>query len=211
LTAGPTEDLSASRNEFFKAFPHLNGKQYLLFLSRIHVKKGCDLLFDAFADVMRARPEIQLVMAGPDQTGWRPALEARANSLGISDRITWTGMISGAVKSGAFVGADAFILPTHQENFGIAVTEAISHGTPVLISDKVNIWREIIEDGAGIAAPDTLDGTKQLLTQWLELAPDKKAAMRQATTTCFDARFGISGAATRLLKVIGGQSTVSLS
>jgi hypothetical protein len=81
-------------------------------------------------------------------------------------------MLSGAAKWGALYGCEAFVLPSHQENFGIAVVEALACGKPVLISDQVNIWREIVEDGAGIAEADTEEGVEKLLRRFL-------AGMRQ--------------------------------
>ena len=96
-------------------------------------------------------------------------LHARAQQLGVSERITWTGLLQGELKWGTLLAAEAFILPSHQEDFGIA--EALAVGTPVLISDKVNSWREIEADNAGWVAPDTLDGTVSLLERWLALLP----------------------------------------
>ena len=72
------------------------------------------------------------------------------------------GMLQGDMKWGALNAAEVFCLPSHQENFGIAVAEALGCGTPVLISDKVNIWREIEADGAGLVDDDTVDGTSEL-------------------------------------------------
>ena len=116
--------------------------------------------------------------------------------------ITWTGMLHGDFKWGAFWAADAFILPSHQENFGIAVAEALSTGTPVLISDKVNIWREIKEDKAGFIEEDTLEGCLKLLQRHLAAQGDEWDKMRQNARTCFLNRFEITKAAESLLGVI---------
>ena len=77
-------------------------------------------------------------------------------------------MLSGAEKWGALYGCEAFVLPSHQENFGIAVVEALACGKPVLISDQVNIWREIVEDGAGLVEADTEGGVEKLLRRFLD-------------------------------------------
>jgi hypothetical protein len=77
-------------------------------------------------------------------------------------------MLSGAAKWGALYGCEAFVLPSHQENFGIAVVEALACGKPVLISDQVNIWREIVEDGAGLVEGDTEEGVEKLLRRFLD-------------------------------------------
>ena len=135
-TAEVPGDPAAQRAAFAAAVPQLAGKPFLLFLSRIHVKKGCDLLVEAFGRVAAQAPDLQLVIAGPDQAGQVAALRATADGLGIADRVHFPGMISGDVKWGAFRSCTAFVLPSHQENFGIAVVEAAACGAAVLISDK---------------------------------------------------------------------------
>jgi glycosyltransferase involved in cell wall biosynthesis len=198
LQAAPG-DAAQQRALFQEKFPALRGKRVLLFLARLHVKKGCDLLIEAFAESARKDPQLHLVMAGPDQTGWQATLQQRCAELGIADRVTWTGMISGDLKWGAIRSAEVFILPSHQENFGLAVVEALACGVPVLISDKVNIWREIEADGAGVVATDTLEGTRQLIERWREMKPDALATMQANATASFARRFEIGTAAKHLL------------
>ena len=148
-TKTPPSDAARLREVFYAAYPDLRGKRVLLFLSRIQEKKGCDLLIEAFAKVAGQDANLHLMMAGPDQTGWMAKLQAQALALGVADRITWPGMLQGDMKWGAFYASEAFVLSSHQENFGIVVAEALGCGLPVLISDKVNIWREIEADRAG--------------------------------------------------------------
>ena len=96
------------------------------------------------------------VRSGP---GWLAGeLTAMAERLKIAERVTWAGMVSGDLKWGAVRAAEVFVLPSHQENFGIVVAEALACGTPALISNKVNIWREVQRRGAGIVGADDLDG-----------------------------------------------------
>ena len=111
-------------------------------------------------------------------------------------------MISGDVKWGAYHAAEAFVLPSHQENFGVVVAEALSCGVATLISNKVNIWREIEADGAGIIADDTLDGTITLFEKWLGMDTAAKVLMRQKTVTCFESRFEMGKAAQNLMDVV---------
>ena len=112
-------------------------------------------------------------------------------------------MLAGSLKWGAFSVADAFILPSHQENFGIAVVEALASGTPVLISNKVNIWREIVADEAGYVENDDLAGTARLIERWVATAPEVRAAMRGKARECFARHFEINHATDSLLKVLG--------
>ena len=98
-------------------------------------------------------------------------------------------MLKGDAKWGAFAICDAFVLPSHQENFGIAVAEALACGRPVLISDQVNIAPEIAADGCGLVEPDTLEGTTRLLERWLALRPDEREAMRKQALATFAKRY----------------------
>ncbi len=198
-TSAPIGDAEDKRQTFLKQFLELRDKRLLLFLSRIHFKKGCDLLLEAFAKVAGLDDSLHLVMAGPDQTGWQTDLQKQAKNLGIEQKITWTGMLSGELKWGALFAAEVLVLPSHQENFGIVVAEALACGVPVLISNKVNIWREIVADGAGLTANDDLDGTTQLLQKWLAMPSEEKKVMQQKTKQCFAQRFEIRKAAKNLI------------
>ena len=187
---------------FRAALPALGERRFLLYLSRIHEKKGCDLLVEAFADITQQVDDVDLVIAGPDQTGLRTELEALAARRGVASRIHWPGMLEGDVKMGAFRAADAFVLPSHQENFGIVVAEAMACGRPVLISDKVNIWREVAACNAGFVAPDTLEGTRNLLKRMLALDAAERTAMGVRARACFIEHFDIRNAALSLEAVL---------
>lgn len=175
--------------EFHCKIPQLRGRRFLLFLARIHEKKGCDLLFEAFGRLAAEVPGVDLVIAGPDQVGLQARLENLATQLGIADRVHWPGMIGGDLKWGALHACDAFVLPSHQENFGISVVEALSAGRPVLISNQVNIWPEIEADGAGLVEEDTLEGTIRLLRRWFRLTSEERDAMAARARPCFVARY----------------------
>jgi glycosyltransferase involved in cell wall biosynthesis len=179
-TASPSVDFGVATSEFVTAFPQLESRRFLLFLSRVHPKKGCDLLIRAFADCLAEMPsDLDLVMAGPDQVGWVHKLKDLAGKLGVANRIHWTGTLTGNLKWGAFRSAEAMILPSHQENFGFVVPEAMACSTPVLISDKVNIWREVEAAGAGFVEPDTEEGTRSLVRRFVALSPGEHAAIRR--------------------------------
>jgi glycosyltransferase involved in cell wall biosynthesis len=141
--------------------------------------------------------------------GWQKKLRHRAEQLGIVSRITWTGMIRGAMKWGALRAAEVFVLPSHQENFGVVVAEALAASTPALISDKVNIWREIQADGAGIVAEDTLSGTCEFFRFYLDLPGQTKLAMRQLARQCFEQRFEIKKTAGTLHEVLASITGVN--
>ncbi len=197
-TAQPQIDLTNAREDFLSAFPTLRGKRILLFLGRLHEKKGCDLLLEAFR-VQSKSKMMHLVMAGP--TAHEDYLE-RLQSLAAELPVTFCGMLRGNLKWGAFAAAEAFILPSHQENFGIAVVEALACGLPVLISDRVNIWREIDVSGAGYVESDTLAGTSRLLERWFAAPTSERALMREKAQRCFMERFEIHRATDSLLEAL---------
>jgi glycosyltransferase involved in cell wall biosynthesis len=201
-TGVPPSNADVLKSVFFKAHPHLNAKRLFLFLSRIHEKKGCDLLIAAFAKVATQDESLHLVMAGPCHSDLIDKLKTQATQLGIDHRITWTGMLKGDMKWGAFYASETFILSSHQENFGIAVAEALGCGLPVLISDKVNIWREIEADGAGIVNTDTLEGTTKTLKQWLALDEQNRLKMALQAKTTFEKRFTVEAMTKSLLHII---------
>jgi glycosyltransferase involved in cell wall biosynthesis len=200
---GGREGPAGQIEEFYGKLPELRGRRYLLFLGRIHEKKGCDLLIEAFAKVAGAAPDVDLVIAGPDQVEMQAILKGMAGQLGVADRVHWPGMIGGDVKWGGLRACDAFILPSHQENFGISVVEALAVGRPVLISHQVNIWQEIESDGAGLAEDDTLEGTVRLLRRWFDLLPAERAAMAVRAQSCFAARFSMRRTAAVIKDVFG--------
>jgi glycosyltransferase involved in cell wall biosynthesis len=167
-------------------------------LGRIHDKKGVDLLVEGFAKIAEEAPDLHLVIAGPDSEGLQTRLVLRSRDLGLSARIHWTGMLKGAAKWGALRASEVFILPSHQENFGIAVVEAMACERPVLITNKVNICREVARDGAGLVAADTLDGTVELLRGWLHLSEEEKARMRVAARESFLRRYSMEACARAL-------------
>jgi glycosyltransferase involved in cell wall biosynthesis len=201
-TFGPDCDTTAAAEQFFTRWPHLRGKRLAIFLGRIHPKKATDILIEAFAATLAKDPAWHLVVAGPDQTGWQKDLESLADRLGVSHRITWTGMLTGAIKWGAFQASEIFVLPSHQENFGIVVAEAMACNLPVILSNKVNIWREVESYSAGLINEDTLEGTTASLTNWSKLTAEQIHAFRARSRKCFDELFDYKGNAKKVLDTI---------
>jgi len=199
-TADPGESNIGQKEEFYSRFPDLRHTPFLLYVGRLHPTKGCDVLIRAFAGA--ANSGLRLVMAGPDTQNWKRRLLALAAHVGIQEQVIWAGSLTGGAKWGAFRAADALIHPSHHENFGIVVAEALACGLPVLLSTKVNIWREVVADGAGLAGPDTVPGISNLLDEWLTVSAEQRALMRSCSRSSFVKRFEISGTARSLLSVL---------
>ena len=202
IAGAPRTERVELRAGFLRRYPQLQGKRIVLFLGRLHPKKGCDLLIDAFAALAQREPELHLVMAGPDSDGYQAELMRQAGQRGVASRICWTGMIHDDIKWGAYSSAEVFALPSHQENFGMSVAEALACRVPVLISNKVNIWREIESERAGLVAEDTLNGTVRLLQNWLDLSALERERMAVNALACFRKHFHIDASTTKLMTTI---------
>ncbi len=206
---------AAMTRAFLEKCPQVEAQQpYILFLSRIHEKKGVNLLIDAYAKVIdRLEKENadkskvsfpKLVIAGPGlETSYGTKMQQMVSEHKILERsVFFPGMLTGKAKWGAFYGALAFILPSHQENFGIAIVEALACSKPVLISNKVNIWKEILSCNAGIINDDTVDGTISSLNNFFSLTPDERDNMGRQARLAYEKYFDVVAIAHHLIEAI---------
>ena len=197
----PPEDPAALREAFFDRSPKLRGKRFMLFLGRIHRKKGCDLLIHSFLKYAAFDPGLHLVMAGPDQQEWSAELRQLVAAAGLGDRVHWPGMLKGDTKWGSLYACEVFILPSHQENFGIAVAEALACGKAVLLADKVNIAPQIAEDGAGLMELDTQGGTDALVHRWMAMSAAERGAMEEQALATFEHRYDMEANAATIIRL----------
>lgn len=167
-------DSLPSPDRFLARHPETRGKRIVLFLGRLHEKKGLDILAASFGRIARAFPDAHLVLAGPDD-GIGTRLDGWLRDADIENRTTRTGMLEGEDKRAALAAASLFVLPSYSENFGIAVLEAMAAGLPVAISDQVNLWREVESGGAGLVSPCNADAFAGALER---LLGDPAAARR---------------------------------
>ena len=134
----------------FRKKNNLGKKKLILHLGRIHFVKGLDILIKAFATVGRRRDDLHLILAGPDNDGYGEIVRSLILQEGVENNVTFTGTLSGMEKLAALNDADIFVLPSYSESFGVAIIEAMACNLPVVISNRVNIWREIQDAGAGL-------------------------------------------------------------
>ena len=133
---GVTIPQAMTPEPFFERFPTLRGQRILLFLGRIHPKKGVHMLCQTWAKMRREFPDAHLVMAGPDLDGIQAELEAQVNRDGAASQVTFTGMLRGEEKWGALSAATVFLLPSYSEGFSMAVLEALGAGLPAILSKQ---------------------------------------------------------------------------
>lgn len=158
-------DVMPPAGSFRAKHPVLQGRPLLLFLGRIHYKKGLDFLVKALGLLKEKRA--MLAIAGPDAEGYRASVEKMIDEAGVADRVLFTGMLMGADRIAAMADADLFVLPSRQENFGVVVAESLAAGTPVILSDRVNLHPEITAAGVGAVAPLDAPGLAEVLDRWL--------------------------------------------
>ncbi|MBV9866505.1 MAG: glycosyltransferase [Abitibacteriaceae bacterium] len=150
---------------FRAKYPGLGQRPMLLFMSRLHRKKGLDLLIPAFAKANSG--DAILTVAGPDEDGYRAEVEALVTRYNISGKVLFCGALHGPDRVAALADADLFVLPSYQENFGIVVVEALAANTPVIISDQVNICNQIKDSKVGAVVSLNIDALSNEITHWI--------------------------------------------
>lgn len=137
------------------AFPQLaTAAPKILFLSRLHPKKGVEILLRAAAEVVRSGMDLELFIAGPGDEDYIARLKRLASELDLGAKTHFLGMVRGVEKTSLYQATELFILPTHQENFGLVLVEALACGTPVITTRGVDIWPELEQAGSLIVSPE---------------------------------------------------------
>jgi glycosyltransferase involved in cell wall biosynthesis len=189
--ADPMALASQRSSAFHGRFPGLRSKRLMLFLGRVHKVKGLEVLVRAFARVAPSDDLLHLVIAGPEVDDTAARARELIAAARLEDRVTWTGMLEGDLKWSAYCAAELFCLPSHSENFGLVVAEALGLGVPVLVSDRVSIHEEILGAHAGLIVEDTVESTVDGLQRWLALTDDERARLRERARGCFAEHFDI--------------------
>ncbi|MDB5110819.1 MAG: glycosyl transferase family 1 [Mucilaginibacter sp.] len=222
----------AMHQAFLKKCPGIKNNSYILFLGRIDPKKGIDHLINAYGKVINeirvneiALSAIRVLKNGTDSANSKnekfpklviagPGLETPygkkihdmvSSNPFLSASVFFTGMLEGEAKWGAFYNCDAFLLPSHQENFGIAVVEALACSKPVLISKQVNISYEIKAFGGGLVDDDSLEGTCNILKSWFKMPHQDQITMGVQARKCFENYFAAGPAVDKVIKAVSAK------
>lgn len=142
---------------FWDRFPQARDRRNVLFLSRLDSKKGLDLLLPAFARAREGVPKALLVIAGDGEARYVAKLREQARGLGIDRDVLWTGFLAGEDKLAAFAAAAMFVLPSHSENFGIALVEAMAAGLPCVTTVGVAVSEDVREYDAGLVVDPAVE------------------------------------------------------
>jgi glycosyltransferase involved in cell wall biosynthesis len=174
------------RGTFRALHPQLHDRPYVLFMSRLHPKKGLDLLAEAFARIADVVPELMLVVVGPDDGALAP-FQRQIRRLRIDARVLINGPLYGPDKLAALVDASCYCLPSRQEGFSLAITEALACGTAVVVSDASH-FPEIAAVGAGLVVPLDVGEIANAIVRVVR-DPDLAAAMGRAGRHLVESRF----------------------
>jgi glycosyltransferase involved in cell wall biosynthesis len=161
---------------FFEAFPNVRGKRIILFLGRIHHKKGVDLLCDAWSRIAAHNAGTTLIMAGPDFESTQSALELRLTSLGVRAKVLFTGMLDEKLKWSALAASHCFVLPSHSEGFSVAILEALASSVPVIITRQCN-FPQVAENRCGWIIEPSVDQLQAALTSCLHQEESERSAL----------------------------------
>jgi glycosyltransferase involved in cell wall biosynthesis len=188
---------------FLHEFPHLRGKRLLLYLGRIHNKKGIDLFLKAFS-MIEPKDNLHVVLAGPytRSSPYYRYLVDLISRLNLSTYVTWCGMLSGSLKWSALNASYLFFLTSYQENFGVAVAEALSCKLPVLITDSVNISSIIRKNECGLVCAPAVDDIFRSLSRFLCLSSETKHRYSCNARKVFDDFFDLGIVARSLASIV---------
>ncbi len=164
----PAANRATLAGTFLAKHPKLADGPRIVFLGRLHAKKGLDLLLPAFRQVLDRIPAARLLLVGPGEAGYVRQLQGTAEALQIGERTTFVGSLAGEDKWSALAAGDVFALPSYQENFAIALVEALRVGTPAVCSRRVNIWQDLVSAGAAEDCELTVESVAERLLDLLQ-------------------------------------------
>jgi glycosyltransferase involved in cell wall biosynthesis len=177
-------------NKFYKKFPLLKKKRFLLFLGRFHQKKGCDTLVKAMKKLSKKNIKINILMAGPNSK-YKNDIKKMSEIYGLNHSIFWSDTLGGNLKWGAIVASQGMVLPTNGENFGIALAESLSCSRPVLTTYKTNIYKEIQDSGAGLISQNKVNDFAKILIKFNNLNNKEILKYSKNSLKCFNDNFNI--------------------
>ena len=195
-----------SSRPFLEQFPLLEGRRIVLFLGRIHFKKGMDILIEAWKGVSKEHRDTHLVIAGPDFEGTRAAIEAQVTAAGVEDRVLFTGMLDGEMKWSALVAAECFVLPSYSEGLSVSVLEAMGAGVPVIISEQCHL-PEVAKHDAGLVIRADAADLRAALMQMLDNSETTNRAIGERGRQLVVSRYEWSSIARQMREVytwVGG-------
>ena len=186
---------------FYKKFPNLKNKRFLLFLGRFHEKKGCDILIEAIKKLSDQNINIKVLLAGSNNN-YKKKLMDLSDNYGLKNNIFWSDIILNNLKWGAISASIGMVLPSHGENFGVALVESLSCSKPVLTTNKVNIYKEILKFNAGFISKNEINSFAKILKRFENLTKKQIKKLSTNSFKCFKHNFDLSSDKNGLSKLL---------
>ena len=177
-----------SAEKFSERIPSLRNRRKLLFLSRVHPKKGLEPLIRAWASSKAGERDWALVIAGPNQAGHREEMDALAGELGHRESVVFVGGLYHEEKREALSGADGFILPSFSEGFTMAILEAAACRLPIVMTPQCN-FPEMAEAGGAISVEPTVEELTRGLNEFLEMDDSEREQMGGRARTLVESHY----------------------
>ena len=175
---------------FKKKFKKIENKPFLIYLGRFHKKKGCEILLKAAEKIIRNNKNIYFLLAGPNNT-YKDVLKKIACKLLINNKIIWSDAISGNLKWATLKKSQGMVLPSHGENFGVSLIEALLMKKPVITTNKVNIYNKIKIFKAGVITKNNVNSFAAGINKYLTLSNNQKKKMKQQAYKCYRCYFNL--------------------
>ena len=190
-----------SKKILTQIFPKLKNKKYLLFLGRFHKKKGCEILLKSFKKITELKNDIYLMMVGPNNS-YKSNLKIFSKTLGLDNKIIWSNTLVKNQKWAVLKNAEAMVLSSHGENFGMSIAESLSMEVPVITTNKVNIHNILTNTRSGFIANNTEKSFFLYLKKFLNLNKNEKKKMKLNASKCFQKYFNIENNLQSISKIL---------
>ena len=178
--------------KFYRKFPKLKNKNFYLFLGRFHEKKGCETLIKS-TKLIEQEFKDKILLAGPQNgTIYERRIKKLSINYNLNKKIIFSDMLTNEIKWGAILASKAMVLTSHGENFGVSLVESMCLGKPVLTTNKVNIYKEILIDKAGFIANDNVYDFSNILKKFNKLKKDELKILSNNALHCFAKNFDLS-------------------
>jgi glycosyltransferase involved in cell wall biosynthesis len=185
---GVTIPLESDSALLYQKFPDLRSRRIVLYLGRLHRKKGIDLLCRAWSRTAPKFPDAVLFIAGPDSEGTLSHLRSIVADAGIASRVIFAGMLSGPLKWSALAAAEIFVLPSHSEGFSVSIVEAMGMGVPVIVTRQC--WfPEVAENACGWIIEPDVDEAAKALAQGLSMSQNERVARQANARNLVETRY----------------------
>jgi glycosyltransferase involved in cell wall biosynthesis len=188
-------------NLFYKKFQFLRKKKFLLYLGRFHDKKGCDIIINSIKKLAKKNVHINILFAGPNNKQ-KSKLQTLSSNYGLEKNIFWSNIISDELKWGAITASSGMVLSSHGENFGVALVESLRCSRPVFTTFKVNIYKDILESGAGLISNDNSNDFVKILNKFDKLNSYNRKRLSINAYNCFKKNFDLSKGNDPLIKLL---------